>query len=396
MNRKNTTIALGFALVLILGCIWFGYQQLDALPDLPDAADLPEPHVDILRVSSVNNFHEGNGDRDARDAPSARGALEQTATGNLQADAPAWEGVPSRDDILLAIKENDYTALRSMRNALLQAGDEALPVLEGLLHSRDPILEKFSISVLVRMQTKGAAIIAVGHMLRREGVADAQWDRLARQVGGMLDGGMVDLVAGMLQEAEGEARKRLLTLLRHVSSEDALFRMLIASGEYSDEELTQATVLALFRSGKPGTVEILKDLMTSHPDPNVVSMAAIGMAENGTADAVQFLADRGNGDDWGAESARWALARVANSHGQNTLIEVSNDASYATDVRLAALHALGHGGASGNVTRALRNLTLTTRNPEIRIAAEEQLDAQQQQTVSATNDTELANIETWF
>ena len=171
----------------------------------------------------------------------------------------------------------------------------AFALLEGLLASHSLEAERFAVGILARIGTQQAAILALGHMLTRPGGEDATWGRLARLTGAMLDGSMVDLVAGMLQDATGEARLRLLAVLRHVQQEEALFRMLLAAGEYGDDGLTEVTVAALFRAGKPGSVHILKDLLATHSNPDMVAMAAIGLAERGTADAVQHLAERKRG-----------------------------------------------------------------------------------------------------
>lgn len=253
------------------------------------------------------------------------------------------ERVPpiTSEDVLAALREGDRDALRALRERLLADGNASLDLIEALLEAGVWRAEHFAMSMLHGMATPEARIIAIGHMLTRP-VANARgWHRLARRVGHMMDGDSVDLIVGMLGEAEGHTQRRLLALLQHARSEDALFRLYMVGDEHADEHIRQVAINTVFRGRRPGSMTLLQDIMLTHENPEVSAMAAVGLAEAGWGPAVQFLAQTANGSDRGAEVARWALEQAQRPQSHRSLAQIAGDAGYSTEVRLAAVRALG-------------------------------------------------------
>jgi hypothetical protein len=293
---------------------------------------------------------------------------------------------------LNALRSMDSKALTAYRAALLAQGNSALALLEALLGDGSPDAERFAIEVLARIQTPETLTLAISHMLTRPAFTDNNWNRLARIVGGALDAATVDLVARLLHEATADGRRRMLNLLANVRTEEALFQLLVAAGEIEQDELNDVTMKALFYDGKRESMELLKDLMLTHEDSAVAALAAAGLAKRGTPDETRFLADLGNGDNALTQIALQALQQIRNSHSQNALIDIAGSGAYSRAVRYSAIAALGNSGSSDNVQRALRNLTITSDDPEIRIIARNQLDQIQPSTTAASTN----NTETWF
>jgi hypothetical protein len=274
-------------------------------------------------------------------------------------------------DVLAAIEAEDQDGLQRLRDLLLAGGEESLQVLEGLLVAGIWRVELFAMEMLAAIGTPEARLAAIGHLLTRPSGGSRGWHRLAHTISGMLDGSAVDLLLGMLADAEGHARRRVMGLLGSVSGEDALLRLYLAAEESEDQSLKHVAGHVLFRGRRPGSEVILKEIMLSHEDPNVMAMAAMGLARSGQAGSIRFLAETGNGSTHEAELARWALERTSRRRAPDVLVDIAQSPVYSSDVRVAAVRALGRGRRNDSLNEALQQIATTANDANVRSAAQQ-------------------------
>jgi len=390
------TIALAFA---VLGIRWS--FRSEPIPEPPSSADVNPDEQRRFRDAHVykpdaffpENKNIPTHSRRERNSAQSGGGSWESPDGS-EGDAVILIPPLTLANYLNAIQSKNTNALTAYRAELIKQGNHALALLEAMLAAGGADAERFAIEMLARIKTPETLTLAISHMLTRSAFSDHNWNRLARILGGALDGSTVDLVARLLRGATEDGRRRMLNLLANVRREEALFQLLVAAGEIDQDELNDVTMKALFDDGKRESMELLKDLMLTHEDPAVAALAAAGLAKRGSPAETRFLADIGNGDSALVDIALDALQQIRSTYSQNTLIEITGSGNYSRAVRQSAITALANSGNSDNIQRALRNLTTTSDDPEIRIIAQNQLDQIQPSTTPSAVSTN--NTETWF
>lgn len=384
MTRDGLVVLLVLGMSVGSGALWFVRERQHAVPVAPDPA----------MVAAI----EGSGRGAGASVPTPRLDFDDASLAVTEPDAVLYadadlvgaaasasaERVPRRghdpaitvEDVLALLAEGGREALAELQRNLIAAGNASLPLLEAMLQAGRWQAERMAISVLSQIDTTEALFVGLGHLLTREQPVRRGWHHLAATLGRGMNGDMVDLLAAMSEDAEGESRRRMIMLLQHVRSEDGLFRLYMLGEEHPDPVIRRMALNTVFRGRRYGSMPLLQDIMMTHENAEVAAMAAIGLAEGGWQDALAFLAAAGSGGGTEAEIALHALEHARSTRSQHVLTQIAGGVDYTDDVRLAALRALGNSRRPQRARRYVAQLAAHADSPTVRAAAAALLDAQ--------------------
>lgn len=378
MNRDTVIVTVVLVLSLGSGLAWYVRERASRDVHPPDlsvveslvgqratAVAMPAARLDFDDSRPTNRAAVDVSFVDAKMDVGAEARRDSTARAPRRGHDPTMTAA----DVLAMFEEGDQEGLRALQADLIAAGNASLPLLEALLGAGIWRAERMAIRVLSQIDSTEARLIGVGQLLTREQPVRRGWHHLAAMMGRNMNGEMVDLLAAMSADAEGESRRRLLTLLQHVRNEDGLFRLYMLGEEDPDPAVRRMAVNTVFRGRRYAGLPLLQDIMLSHENPEVAALAAVGIAEGGWNDALAFLAEAGSGGGAEAELALRALEQARNPRSRRILTQIANDSDYALDVRVAAVRALGNSARPWHARHSLAHLAANADTPAVRDAA---------------------------
>ncbi len=283
------------------------------------------------------------------------------------------------EDILAYMEADDQEMLQALLQALIADGNASLPLLDAMLHSGRWRAERMAIMALSQIETTEARLTGLSRLLTRgESVQRRGWHSLASMMGRNLNGEMVDLLAGMAEDAEGDALRSIYTVMRYIRNEDGLFRLYMLGEEHENADIRRMAMHAVFRGRGSASVPLLQDIMLGHEDPSMAERAARSLAQGGRVDGLAFLAETASNNQPESELAMRALEQARHPRSQRVLSDIASGNDYTVDVRLAAVRALGNSAHPRRATRYLTHLASNADTPVVRRTASELLEARTQ------------------
>ncbi len=387
MMIKREIIFLGGVLTLSMGLavVWYVRDRASrTIPPPPPEILFDTPVLAATAVSApVVHFDESFSTSEVAEAGAESPPISQTWQAEERVEESDAMQLPdlSRltvEDIRALMEENDQEELQAVLQALIADGNASLPLLDAMLHSGTWRVERMAVMALSRIETTEARLKGISRLLTREGEQRRGWHHLAAMMGRNLNGEMVDLLAGLAEDAEGDARRRILTMMQHVRDEDGLFRLYLLGEEHPDPAVRRASINTVFRGRRAASIPLLQDIMMAHENPEVAGMAAIGLARGGRAEGIEFLAQAGNSNQPEAELAIRALEQARSPRSHRILSEVAGSPDYETEVRLAAVRALGTSARQGRARHFLAQVAEGTDVDVVRETAASFLEEQAQ------------------
>lgn len=383
-KRKTLSLVVVLTFSIGLAVVWYARER--AARSIPPPPPEFSPDALLFAATVVSSprlqFDEGSSTNEVAERRGERFSDTRTWQPEEEVEQSQSEVEPESDpvqlpdlstltveDILALMEEDDQEVLQALLQALVDNGNASLPLLDAMLDSDRWRLERMAVMALSQIETTEARVTGISRLLTREQARRRGWHRLASMMGRNLNGEMVDLLAAMAEEAEGDALRRIHMMMHHVRDEDGLFRLYMLAEEHENAAIQRTARQTVFRGRRPASVPLLQDIMFAHEDPDVAELAARGLARGGRREGIAFLAETGSSDQPESELAIRALEQARSPRSHQALSEVAGSQEYGADVRLAAVRALGNSMRPQRARRFLAQVAENADAIEVREAA---------------------------